>query len=57
MKVGDLVTYGNWFNGESRIGVVLESDPSGYPTWFIMWSDHEPEWELENELEVLSENR
>tara|TARA_B100000214_G_scaffold174871_1_gene125665 strand:- start:160 stop:330 length:171 start_codon:yes stop_codon:yes gene_type:complete len=56
MKVGDLVTYGKWFNGPPRIGVVLEAGLH-YSSWFIMWSDYEPEWEMEDELEVLSESR
>ena len=55
MKVGDLVTYGKWFTGPPRVGVVLEASLH-YPSWFIMWSGGEPEWEDEEELELLNES-
>lgn len=60
MKVGDLVTYGDWYhnnvNGKQRIGVIV--DASTQDTWFVMWSKHEHEWECGEDLEVIyHENR
>ena len=67
MKIGDLVTYGKWYRhnvyGSMRIGVILEGDPGnrkGDPkrsSWFVMWSGFDPEWECEDDLELLDENR
>ena len=59
MKVGDLVTYGDWYlhnvNGERRIGVII--DAATQDTWFVMWSKHEHEWECGEDLEVVDERR
>lgn len=54
MKIGDLVTYGKWFNGIQRVGIILETEKSDSPFWFVMWSGHEPEWECQDEIEVLN---
>ena len=57
MKAGDLVVYGEWFNGAKRVGILLE--PGAWnESWLVMWADdHEAEWEFENELEVINESR
>ena len=57
MKVGDLVTYGPWYQrnttGSQRVGVILENDE--FTThWFVLWSGAEPEWECEEDLELLN---
>ena len=61
MKVGDLVTYGTWYKPNAKgiapyisIGVILEADLH-YPSWFVMWTGREAEWELEDELEVIND--
>lgn len=60
MQVGDLVTYGNWYCGKQRVGMVLERDMSpGCSSFgvglFVMWTDYEPEWECEEDLCILTE--
>ena len=60
MKVGDLVTYGNWYCGNRRIGMILERDeyvtrPEVEARLFVMWTDYEPEWECEGDLCILTE--
>ena len=56
MKVGDLVTYGKWFvdhvHGISRVGVILEDGDQN--SFYVWWSGHEPEWECEEDLEILN---
>tara|TARA_A100001015_G_scaffold276811_1_gene335404 strand:+ start:371 stop:547 length:177 start_codon:yes stop_codon:yes gene_type:complete len=57
MKVGDLVTYGKWYCGSSRIGIILDAGDYENPSWLVMWTaPHEPEWECEDEMEVINEN-
>ena len=60
MKVGDLVTYRNWYCGSRRIGIILDTgddDPDHDPSWLVMWTaPHEPEWEYEDEMEVINED-
>ena len=56
MKVGDLVTYGKWFaqasGSSSRIGVILEGGDQN--SFYVWWSGHEPEWECEEDLEIIN---
>ena len=56
MKVGDLVKYGNWYEGPRTMGLVLET--SGIYDHFLLvaWDD-EIEWEGVEEVEVISESR
>ena len=59
MKIGDLVTYGDWYNhdinGKRRLGVIIDS--ATQDTWFVMWVNHEDEWEDADDLEVINERR
>jgi hypothetical protein len=55
MKAGDLVTYGVWYRGKERIGMLVEAD--AHENWFVMWVNHEDEWENEDDLEVINERR
>jgi len=55
MKAGDLVTYGVWYRGKERIGMLVETD--GHKSWFVMWANHEDEWEYVEDLEVINERR
>ena len=63
MKVGDLVTYGSWYDDNvsdrSPIGVILEAGRQKMPAryWYVMWSSETRVWELEDDIEVMHENR
>ena len=56
MKVGDLVTYGEWYThnvyGNNRVGVILQT--GDHDEFYVWWSGHEPEWELEDDLEIIN---
>ena len=63
MKVGDLVTYGDWYlnntHGKHRFGIILEgkifASRIHCSSWFVMWFGHESEWEEEEDLEVVND--
>ena len=59
MKVGDLVTYGAWYDnnvkGKPRVGMIV--DVGDQDSWFVMWSKHEHEWEYGEDLEIVNEPR
>jgi len=63
MRVGDLVTYGTWYesnvHGSNPIGVILEASRRNRPVryWFVMWGPDIRVWELEDDIEVLNESR
>ena len=58
MKVGDLVTYGDWYVGKQNpVGLVVESADNGANWFFVMWQDRPPEWEDENELIIINDRQ
>ena len=53
MKVGDLVTYGNWYiNAGAPPGVIIDSDCDG---WFLVCWPGKLTWEENCEIEVINE--
>jgi len=58
MKIGDLVTYGSWWRGKRKVGMIIEEDnfPSmGDKAFLVMWYDLvELEWECDDEIELIS---
>lgn len=57
MKVGDLVTYGDWYVGKQTVGLVVESADNGASWFFVMWQDRPPEWEDKNELIIINDRQ
>ena len=60
MHPGSLVTYGHWYTGNPRTGIVLkaihEASATGIPSVefvLVMWENTEMEWEEVSELEVI----
>ena len=47
MKIGDLVSYGPWYKGSTRYGLIVEGED---PYFFVIWNNDIPEWEDKCEL-------
>ena len=60
MKIGDLVTYGDWFEsnvtGPNLIGVIIQPVRRNEYV-LVAWAGHEPAWECIEDLKVLNESR
>ena len=63
IDVGDLVTYGKWYRGGYRLGLVIDAEYYGHfektgdPVFafYVWWSGPNPsEWELAGELKLVS---
>tara|TARA_B100000886_G_scaffold101836_1_gene67651 strand:+ start:899 stop:1093 length:195 start_codon:yes stop_codon:yes gene_type:complete len=59
MKVGDLVSYGEWYNHsknprKARIGLIVDQL---FQAFFVMWVNHEHEWECADELVIVDNAR
>lgn len=58
MKVGDLVTYGSWWRGKTKVGMIIEEDnfpAMGDKAFLVIWYDKlEMEWECDDEIELIA---
>lgn len=53
MKIGDLVKYGEWYNGPTRYGLIVDQNNTCLDYFFVIWNNSEPEWEDVIELSVV----
>ena len=54
MKIGDLVSYGPWFKGSTRYGLIVEGED---PYFFVIWNNGIPEWEDKCELMEVTHDK
>ena len=61
MKVGDLVSYGEWFeenmSGPRPYGIIIDIREQLLQLCVMWGAAHKPVWELKNDIEVINESR